>query len=183
MGGQLAILAAEGGYQSYDSSGPGWFFGGFFVLWGALMLLSVAGYVFGIWALVEILRYREDEFAAVGLNRTTWLVLQIVGLALCQPMGAVVGVLFLWKKRPILREWRQAHPVPPMMYLPYGAAPGHPQAPGYPAPPGYPPQGAWAPPGYPPPGAQAPPPPPPPPPTAPPSDPWGGSDGPGGGDR
>jgi hypothetical protein len=153
MGG-LVMLAAEGGYRSYDSSGPpGWFFGGFVVLWVALMVFSVAGYVFGIWSLVEILRYREDEFASVGLNRTTWLVLQIVGLALCQPLGAVAGIVFLWQKRPILRDWRAAHPVPPVPYVPYDPPPGY-----------GPPPGAWYPP---------------PPPVAP-SDVWGGTQGPDG---
>ena len=95
------------------------------------MLVSLAGYVFGIWSLVEIIRYREDEFAAVGLNRTTWLVLQIVGLVVCQPLGAVVGIWFLWKQRPVLRAWREAHPGAPVVYVPYmayGPAPGLPTA-------------------------------------------------------
>jgi hypothetical protein len=185
MGGQLLVLAAEGGYRTYESDSggsPGWFFGGFMIIWGVLMVVSLAGYVFGIWSLVEIIRYREDEFDAVGLNRTTWLVLQIVGLVVCQAMGAVVGILFVWKKRPVLRAWREAHPGPPVVYvpdMPYGPPPGYPPPPpGYGPPPGYP-----QPPGY---GA-APPPPPPPPaeppppdPPVPPVDPWGGPNGSGG---
>ena len=170
MGGHLVMLAAEGGYQSYDSSPPGWFFGGFMVLWAGLMLVSLAGYVFGIWSLVEIIRYREDEFAAVGLNRTTWLVLQIVGLVVCQPLGAVVGIWFLWKQRPVLRAWREAHPGPPVVYVPYMAygpppgyppPPGHPPSPGQAPPPGYGPPAGYGPaPGHPPSPGYPPPPPP-----------------------
>jgi hypothetical protein len=162
MGGLTVVLAAQGNYQSSDP--PGWFFGGLFVIWGVMMVFALAGYVFGIWSLVEILRYREDEFVAVGKNRTTWLVLQIAGLVACQPLGAVVGILFLWKHRPALREWREAHPLAPapMYWYPpsgYGPPPGY----GQPPPPGHgppPPPPYGQPAGYgPPPGHdQAPPP-------------------------
>jgi len=158
MGGHLAVLA-QLSFRTYEttntSSPPGWFFGGFFLLWAVVMVVSLAGYVFGIWSLVEIIRYREDEFTAVGLNRTTWLVLQIVGLAVCQPMGAVVGIIFVWKKRPVLRSWREAHPGAPVVYVPYmayGPPPGYPPPPGQGPPPGYGPAlGHPAAPGYPPP--------------------------------
>jgi hypothetical protein len=143
------------------------FFGGFLVLWAVLIVVSLAGYVFGIWALVEVLRYREDEFEAVGKNRTTWLVLLIVGLAVCQPLGAVAGVLFLWRHRPELQAWREAHPVPPLSPWvgPSGRGPGYGPAPppGYGPAPGYgpprsqaPPSGYGPPPGVPPPEPPAP---------------------------
>jgi len=134
------ILAARSSNDDVDSV----FVGLMFVLMGMWMLLVAAGYAFGIWALVEILRYREDEFEAVGRNRTTWLVLQIVGLALCQPMSAVVGVLFLWKHRPALRAWREAHPPPPPWYAPPGY--WYPPTSTYaaPAPPAWPPGAAPA---------------------------------------
>jgi hypothetical protein len=145
------VLAAEGGYTrtTTDADFPGWFFGGFFVVWAVMMLFALAGYVFGIWAIVEVVRYREDEFASIGRNRTAWLVILIVGLVTCQVVAAGGGIWFLWKVRPELRDWREAHPPPPYGHVPYVPPPG-----------AYPPPGSYSPP---PPAPQGPPPPPPPP--------------------
>ena len=138
--------------RSSDDGIAGAFFAIFAVVWVVLLAVSVASYVFGIWALVEILRYREDEFTALGKSRTTWLVLVIVGLLVCQPVGLVAGGLFLWKHRPELRAWREAHPAPAPGW--YGAAPVYGAPPGNGAPQGYPPQGYQPAAGYPPQGYQ-----------------------------
>jgi hypothetical protein len=120
------ILAASNGGDP-----PAWFFGGFFVLWAVMMVVGFASYGLGIWALVEIIRYRDDEFDAVGASRTTWLVLQIVGLVACQPLGLVVAIVFLLGPRKHLRAWRDEHPwaPPPVFWYPappgYGPPPGH----------------------------------------------------------
>lgn len=150
------VLAAQGGYVERESTGPIWPMLVFFAVY-ALSLLGAYG--FGIWALVDTIRHRDDEFEAVGSNRGLWLVLLLVGLVVCQPVALVAGLIFVVKVRPRVRAWRQDHPPPPPGYVAYVPVP-------YIPPPGtYPPPGSYAPP---PPPPQGPPPPPPAPPAGPP---------------
>jgi hypothetical protein len=146
------VLQARGRYDDTDS-GPIWPIFAFLGVWGAVVL---ACYVFGIWALVESIRYRDDEFEAVGSSRVLWLVLTIVGLTACQPLGAVAGPLFLLRVRPRLRAWREEHPPPPPWAMPYGYGAPYPSPPGWGTP-------TSPPPTHPPPPPPAYPPPPPPP--------------------
>src|SRR3954463_9178800 len=81
------------------------------VEWGVLVLFAVwaviiAGcYGLGIWALVDTIRHRDDEFEAVGTSRVLWLVLLLVGLLVCQPMGLVVALIFVIRIRPKVLAW------------------------------------------------------------------------------
>lgn len=149
------VLAASGRYVEDEGTGPIW---PVFVFFAVYALSLLAAYGLGIWALVDTIRHRDDEFEAVGSNRVLWLVLLLVGLVVCQPVALVAGLVFVIKVRPRVRAWRQAHPPPPPGYVAYVPVPYMPP-PGTQAPPGaYPP---------PPPPVLMPYPPPPPPPSPP----------------
>jgi hypothetical protein len=160
------VLAASGRYVEDESTGPVW---PVFVFMGLWVLFIGACYGLGIWALVESIRHRDDEFEAVGSNRVLWLVLVLVGLVACQPAGIVISPIFLIRVRPRLRAWRKEHPPPPPGYVayvpvPYMPPPSTPPPAGPMPPPGVypvPPAGPVYP--SPPPPPQGPPPPPPPP--------------------
>lgn len=62
----------------------------------ALVLVGVA-------ALVAVILQPRTTFEAAGKNKTTWLILLVVGLVLFGPVGGVLGIVYLAAVRPKIR--------------------------------------------------------------------------------
>lgn len=140
----------------------------------------VGGLALSIWALVDVLQKPEWAWNYSGENRTTYIVLLAVSLAVCQPLGWVTAIMYFKAAKPRVVAVLANVPPPAPTYPAYGGYAGYPGSqpfggaqPGYPpassGPAGYPPtgspstgypQGGSAPAGYPLGGfPQAPPPP------------------------
>ncbi len=72
---------------------------GLLVLWltflVAVSLAAVAAVGLSIWTLIDAARRPDQQFALAGVDRTQWIVLASVGLAVCQPVGLVVAIIYL----------------------------------------------------------------------------------------
>ncbi|HEV8295811.1 MAG TPA: DUF2516 family protein [Acidimicrobiales bacterium] len=110
-------------------------------------------YALPIWTIVDAARRPDWQFQLTGTNKTVWIVLAIVGMVVCAPVGLVSGIIYLASVRPKLEQIQPPHG---WGYTPWGPTP----FPGYAPPPPMPPPGAPPGPSWP----QNPPPPPPPPP-------------------
>ena len=86
---------------------------GLFVLWltflVAASLVAVAAVGLSVWTLVDASRRPDQQFAAAGVDRTQWIVLASVGLAVCQPVGLVVAIIYLTSIRRRLDAVAQPH--------------------------------------------------------------------------
>ena len=71
-----------------------------------LILLLIFGVP--VWALIDIATRPEESFAAVGRNKTNWVVLMIVGIILIFPLAFVAALVYLIAVRPKLGSMRSA---------------------------------------------------------------------------
>lgn len=69
---------------------------------GVIGLVSLVGLGLVVWAVVDMAGHSEAEFAAIGSNRTTWLVTTIVLTFVCG-IGWIVALSYLLSQRPKLR--------------------------------------------------------------------------------
>jgi hypothetical protein len=69
---------------------------------GILGLISLAGLVLVVWAVVDMAGRSEAEFEAIGSNRTVWLVGTIV-LTLACGVGVIPALVYLLSVRPRLQ--------------------------------------------------------------------------------
>jgi len=111
---------------------------GLFVLWltflVAASLVAVAAVGLSVWTLVDASRRPDQQFAAAGVDRTQWIVLASVGLAVCQPVGLVVAIIYLTSIRRRLDAvaW-SGWPPSPAGWPPPGEQPGPSAPPDQPA--------------------------------------------------
>jgi hypothetical protein len=104
-------------------------FAGFLIVFYVLMFGGMAAtYGFAIWALVDAARRPDWAFRMARADKTMWIVLLGVLLAVCWPADAVMAAVYFFSIRPKLQEaeaWyaQQAPwPAPPPTY-PYGSPP------------------------------------------------------------
>lgn len=89
---------------------------GLFVLWLAFLVVvsvaAVAAVGLSVWTLIDAARRPDQQFVLAGVDRTQWIVLASVGLAVCQPVGLVVSVIYLTSIRRRLDAvvWNPAFP-------------------------------------------------------------------------
>ena len=57
------------------------------VVYVALLLVPIA-------ALVDVLRFRANEWEQAASSKLTWIIGLIVGIVFCGPIGTVLGVLY-----------------------------------------------------------------------------------------
>lgn len=69
---------------------------------GVIGLVSLAVLALVVWAVVDMAGHSEAEFAAIGSNRTTWLVMTIVLTFVCG-IGWIPALVYLVSVRPKLR--------------------------------------------------------------------------------
>lgn len=83
----------------------GWFFGGFALFIVLIVLLSIAGLVVNILGLIDAARRPEGAFKAAGTDRTLWVVLMAVGLAVTG-LGPISAIVYYasYRKRIIQAE-------------------------------------------------------------------------------
>jgi hypothetical protein len=124
------------------------FLGGFIFLWVLLLAAALAALVLSIWMIVDAAQRPDWQFQASGQSKVLWVVLGVVGIAVCQLAGIIAAPIYLLS----VRKRLDAAVAPMYGAYPagYGPPPGYPVAPGHPVPP---PAGSWTPPGYGPPSA------------------------------
>ncbi len=66
------------------------------IVLGALIVVGVA-------ALIAVIMQPRATFEAAGKNKTTWLILLVVGLVLFGPVGGLLGIFYLAAVRPKIR--------------------------------------------------------------------------------
>lgn len=69
-----------------------------------LLILTVwlAFAIVPIVAIVHAMAHPSSDFDAIGQSRSVWLVLLLVTLVLCGPIGAILGAYYLIKVKPQL---------------------------------------------------------------------------------
>lgn len=134
--GALMASATPALAQYDDAAGAGFslFFCGCWAFW---IILLIVGFIFWLWMFIDFFKRTDQEIEAVGQNKTTWMILMLVGLFIF-PLGAALLYYFIVYKK--------------IQALPAGSVPAPPRA-------GGPPPGGGTPP--PPAGGSTPPPPPP----------------------
>ena len=107
------------------------------------MLLTVGGLALSIWALVDVLQKPEWAWNYSGENRTTYIVLLAVSLAVCQPIGWVTAIVYFKAVKPRVMAVLANVPPPAPTYPGYGGYAGYPGSPPFGgAQPSYPPAGS-----------------------------------------
>jgi hypothetical protein len=117
--------------------------GGFFLLWGALMVFGIGTFVVAVCALVDVVRAPDQAFGPPWDNsKNAWTL--GFALAFVLPAGAIVSAVLWWTQvRPALRA-QTLVPRPfwaPRPSYPYGVQPGWPVPSAPPSPPAPPTDG------------------------------------------
>lgn len=103
-------------------------FGGLFAAWMAfVVVLSVLGLValgLCIWNIVDAARRPDYQFEQSGQSKVLWILLPVLGIAVCQLIGVVAPIIYFTSIR------KKLDAVPPMPVGPYpgGYQPGYPAA-------------------------------------------------------
>ena len=129
----------------------GLFVGGLVVIWLLFAAIGIAGFVFWIFMLIDVVQLPEGWFKSG--TKTTWLLVVILA-------GGLGAIIYFFAARPppevreYLKQWRSSpYPPPPAFGYPIGVG-YYPPPPQYPAQQGYPQQGypeqGYPPEGYPP---------------------------------
>jgi len=71
-----------------------------------IAIVSIVVLVFPVWALVDAVMRRPQDFDRIGQSRTTWIVLLLLGVFCFGIVGAVLGIYYLLSVRPKLRARR-----------------------------------------------------------------------------
>jgi hypothetical protein len=61
---------------------------------GVWLVVYLACLVLPIVALVDVFRYRSDEWEQLASTKLTWVIGLVVGIVFCAPIGTVLGVLY-----------------------------------------------------------------------------------------
>jgi hypothetical protein len=112
------------------------FVGGFIFLWFLLIALILATLALSIWMIIDAAQRPDWQFQVTGQNKILWIVLGVVGIAVCQLAGLIAAPIYLLS----VRKRLNAAVAPTYGAYPYGygaGPPGYPPTPGYPATPGY----------------------------------------------
>src|SRR5688500_5906974 len=117
-------------------------FGGVVFIWLLFAVVAFGGLALSIWMIVDAAQRPDWQFQATGQTKVLWVVLGVVGIAVCQLAGLIAGPIYLLSVR------RRLAAAPPPAYG-YGYAYGYPPygVPTYPPPAAYP--GTSGEPGYP----------------------------------
>jgi len=108
-----------------------------FVLYGVLVLSTLAGYGLGIWALIDLSSKPDWAWQRTGKSKTTYLVLIVVGFVVCQLLSLVTAIIYLTSvRKQLAAAIEQGPPAYPYGYFPpqaypqggYGQQPYPPQA-------------------------------------------------------
>ena len=105
--------------------------GALFVLYGVIVLSGLVGLGLGIWALIDLSSKPDWAWQRAGQSKTTYIVLIVIGLVVCQLLSLIASIVYLTSVRKRLDAAVAEGPPP----YPYGYQP----APGYPPPAAYPP--------------------------------------------
>jgi hypothetical protein len=79
------------------SSDGGGLFAGLMIVTLGLLLLSLLSTVFWIWMLVDAAKAPEHAWAAIGQNKTLWIILAVF------PLGVIASLLHFFWLRPKLK--------------------------------------------------------------------------------
>jgi len=95
-----------------------------FVLYGVLVLSTLAGYGLGIWALIDLSSKPDWAWQRTGKSKTTYLVLIVVGFVVCQLLSLVTAIIYLTSvRKQLAAAIEQGPPAYPYGYVPPQAYP------------------------------------------------------------
>jgi len=95
-----------------------------FVLYGVLVLSTLAGYGLGIWALIDLSSKPDWAWQRTGKSKTTYLVLIVVGFVVCQLLSLVTAIIYLTSvRKQLAAAIEQGPPAYPYGYFPPQAYP------------------------------------------------------------
>ncbi|MFP3901175.1 MAG: DUF2516 family protein [Acidimicrobiia bacterium] len=104
--------------------------------------MAVVPFVLVIWGTVDAANRPDWAWQQAGKNKVLWIVLMVLGLLACTPVGLVSAIVYLVGIRPQVQDQQHRQWPYPGAGPPYagGTPPGTPPYPGSPPPyPGWPP--------------------------------------------